>query len=123
MLPQPTSPNPRWDPALLAQTERRLAHLVGPVARLLVQRAAAATTDVDRFHRLLADRLNESDRAAFLGSRPKPAQAVASKWDPEVLKQVEHHLAIPLRCDRSEEHTSELQSLRHLVCRLLLEKK
>src|SRR5436853_2085965 len=30
------------------------------------------------------------------------------------------------QCDlflRSEEHTSELQSLRHLVCRLLLEKK
>src|SRR5262245_62350147 len=28
-----------------------------------------------------------------------------------------------LRAGRSEEHTSELQSLRHLVCRLLLEKK
>src|SRR5437899_6993606 len=28
-----------------------------------------------------------------------------------------------LREWRSEEHTSELQSLRHLVCRLLLEKK
>src|SRR5262245_64552140 len=27
------------------------------------------------------------------------------------------------RTGRSEEHTSELQSLRHLVCRLLLEKK
>src|SRR5437899_7084842 len=27
------------------------------------------------------------------------------------------------RSQRSEEHTSELQSLRHLVCRLLLEKK
>src|SRR5262245_64777222 len=27
------------------------------------------------------------------------------------------------QCQRSEEHTSELQSLRHLVCRLLLEKK
>src|SRR5258705_9291482 len=27
------------------------------------------------------------------------------------------------KCKRSEEHTSELQSLRHLVCRLLLEKK
>src|SRR5437899_4128720 len=27
------------------------------------------------------------------------------------------------RCTRSEEHTSELQSLRHIVCRLLLEKK
>src|SRR5438045_8106904 len=28
-----------------------------------------------------------------------------------------------IRVTRSEEHTSELQSLRHLVCRLLLEKK
>src|SRR5437899_6419164 len=28
-----------------------------------------------------------------------------------------------LRLGRSEEYTSELQSLRHLVCRLLLEKK
>src|SRR5438045_4574492 len=28
-----------------------------------------------------------------------------------------------LLAKRSEEHTSELQSLRHLVCRLLLEKK
>src|SRR2546425_6778242 len=27
------------------------------------------------------------------------------------------------RCRRSEEHTSELQSLAYLVCRLLLEKK
>src|SRR5262245_66174558 len=30
---------------------------------------------------------------------------------------------IALAFVRSEEHTSELQSLRHLVCRLLLEKK
>src|SRR5947199_4913537 len=30
---------------------------------------------------------------------------------------------VELRGTRSEEHTSELQSLRHLVCRLLLEKK
>src|SRR5258705_10189119 len=29
----------------------------------------------------------------------------------------------PESSQRSEEHTSELQSLRHLVCRLLLEKK
>src|SRR5262245_63097509 len=35
------------------------------------------------------------------------------------------HLAglLLLSFNRSEEHTSELQSLRHLVCRLLLEKK
>src|SRR5262245_63033110 len=35
------------------------------------------------------------------------------------------HLSAPdqRHLRRSEEHTSELQSLRHLVCRLLLEKK
>src|SRR5205814_9773959 len=39
------------------------------------------------------------------------------------LSDVSQH-ASPLRKEeRSEEHTSELQSLRHLVCRLLLEKK
>src|SRR5437899_10153836 len=36
--------------------------------------------------------------------RPLPRATASSPW-------------------RSEEHTSELQSLRHLVCRLLLEKK
>src|SRR5262245_63267100 len=34
-----------------------------------------------------------------------------------------HVLEDALIASRSEEHTSELQSLRHLVCRLLLEKK
>src|SRR5205823_11069301 len=33
------------------------------------------------------------------------------------------HLGAPHLDDRSEEHTSELQSLAYLVCRLLLEKK
>src|SRR3989449_8820565 len=37
----------------------------------------------------------------------------------------EQHAQVALRVgeDRSEEHTSELQSRLHLVCRLLLEKK
>src|SRR5215212_11064873 len=39
----------------------------------------------------------------------------APDWTPED--------ALRLVRRRSEEHTSELQSLRHLVCRLLLEKK
>src|SRR5258708_17322578 len=33
------------------------------------------------------------------------------------------HLVVGALIDRSEEHTSELQSPDHLVCRLLLEKK
>src|SRR5690348_17856167 len=35
----------------------------------------------------------------------------------------ENHLSIERFINRSEEHTSELQSPVHLVCRLLLEKK
>src|SRR5437899_8789143 len=45
----------------------------------------------------------------------------------ETRDRIEHHeglcSSIRHRDGRSEEHTSELQSLRHLVCRLLLEKK
>src|SRR5205814_10110267 len=38
-------------------------------------------------------------------------------------RQIEHDARGAGIERRSEEHTSELQSLRHLVCRLLLEKK
>src|SRR2546422_2007759 len=37
--------------------------------------------------------------------------------------EVQSHARPPRRGPRSEEHTSELQSPLHLVCRLLLEKK
>src|SRR5690625_5523474 len=42
-----------------------------------------------------------------------------------VQSQVKYNLnkSLGLDIDRSEEHTSELQSRGHLVCRLLLEKK
>src|SRR5207244_11600329 len=34
-----------------------------------------------------------------------------------------HHVIVDMHAERSEEHTSELQSPDHLVCRRLLEKK
>src|SRR2546425_8678159 len=42
---------------------------------------------------------------------------------PRQVRVLHHRLSRPLPGDRSEEHTSELQSLAYLVCRLLLEKK
>src|SRR5256885_9914549 len=39
------------------------------------------------------------------------------------LSRHQQHPGVPLMADRSEEHTSELQSPCNLVCRLLLEKK
>src|ERR1035438_10632008 len=41
----------------------------------------------------------------------------------EVKEETLRYASKLLADTRSEEHTSELQSLRHLVCRLLLEKK
>src|SRR5262245_64879683 len=53
---------------------------------------------------------------------PSAAAAEAAGFRPCLLCRPERAPGLaPI--DRSEEHTSELQSLRHLVCRLLLEKK
>src|SRR5438045_5642998 len=46
-----------------------------------------------------------------------------SKSAKTLAQLLEFEKELDLKIERSEEHTSELQSLRHLVCRLLLEKK
>src|SRR3712207_7451016 len=51
-------------------------------------------------------------------SRASPRSAHAAR----VLSLLLTHLSGPAVDDRSEEHTSELQSRQYLVCRLLLEK-
>src|ERR1039458_3091963 len=53
---------------------------------------------------------------------PRPRMLLHARHSRGSIVQDQHHMAA-LRRVRSEEHTSELQSLRHLVCRLLLEKK
>src|SRR2546429_2468558 len=73
----------------------------------------------------------------FRASRPRPAHpavprctAAALRWraraTPPALDSTAGQKSIPpppLAVARSEEHTSELQSRLHLVCRPLLEKK
>src|SRR5947208_16089367 len=55
-------------------------------------------------------------RARGLGHRGRRGRALADHCQGAPLPERGHD-------DRSEEHTSELQSPDHLVCRLLLEKK
>lgn len=63
---------PGWDAAVLAQVERQLARFVGPVARLLVRRGAAGTTDIDTLYSVLAGQLRQGqERAAFLAGRDR----------------------------------------------------
>src|SRR2546429_1053146 len=67
---------------------------------------------VSRFNSFITDRLLAAAVDAL-------ERAGASSKDVDVV-QVPGSFELPLR---SEEHTSELQSRLHLVCRLLLEKK
>src|SRR2546422_7598457 len=55
-------------------------------------------------------------------SRGRPAIR-GDRTEPRRTPRRIERLAELLICSRSEEHTSELQSRLHLVCRLLLEKK
>src|SRR5258705_3419424 len=55
------------------------------------------------------------DACAALGVRP-----IITRTERTLVNMADGYTRVS---DRSEEHTSELQSLRHLVCRLLLEKK
>src|SRR2546422_8289552 len=66
-----------------------------------------------------------SGRPAAHAGRLSPADArnVPARNGPRPIGGRAAHAAVRDRADRSEEHTSELQSRLHLVCRLLLEKK
>src|SRR5438874_8732031 len=58
------------------------------------------------------------------GAAPIAAKARVSPLETLAASDIATPIAGPTRSDvRSEEHTSELQSRRDLVCRLLLEKK
>jgi serine/threonine-protein kinase len=65
-------PPPGWDPSVLKKVEQQLARFVGPFARIMVKKAAAAGTDLDVLYTQLAGELENADeRKAFLSARPQ----------------------------------------------------
>lgn len=56
-----------FDPAMLAAAEKRLAQYVGPLAKVLIKRAANDSGDVKELYRKLAEHIDsQQERAAFL---------------------------------------------------------
>ena len=56
-----------WDPKLLQAVQERLAHYVGPMARILVQRAAQQATSPAALYRHLAEHLSTAqEKSRFL---------------------------------------------------------
>src|SRR5262245_64297017 len=92
----------------------------------MIRRPPISTLFPTRRSSDLERELKRDDRAAFGAGRSHLRQT----WHLSELSLQRrghtrcHYVGTGARIERrSEEHTSELQSLRHLVCRLLLEKK
>ena len=64
-----TFPPPGWNPKDLSALEELFAPYVGPIARVLIKKAAKATTDGRQFLRLLTDSIHgEEEKKAFLAA-------------------------------------------------------
>jgi serine/threonine-protein kinase len=53
-------------PEKIAAAEHTLTVYVGPIAKVLVRKAAAQTSSSERFYLLLAENLSETERRRFL---------------------------------------------------------
>jgi serine/threonine protein kinase len=61
-----------WDHEVLKEIEQELASFIGPLAGVMVRKAAAATTDPDALYKELAGNLaTTEERSAFLGGKIK----------------------------------------------------
>src|SRR5882672_425907 len=67
------STHPIWRDDTLKTVERELAKFIGPVARVLVRKAAEKTTDRHRLYLMLADNLDDGSRQPFLATEAGPA--------------------------------------------------
>jgi serine/threonine protein kinase len=67
-----------WDDVVLTTAEKDLARYVGPLAKLLVRKAAAQTHDVGELYTMLATNIGDpGERRRFI-SEPHAADAIAS---------------------------------------------
>src|SRR5205814_9022230 len=94
-----------------------LMHCRTPRSRLFPYTTLFRSVDVGPRHAAVGDVADDRNRLSFQRS---PALAQAERIEQPLGGMLVGPVA---GVDRSEEHTSELQSLRHLVCCLLLEKK
>lgn len=60
-----------WDPQTLDRVKRSLAEYVGPVAKVIVDKASRKCSNLDELYELLAPEIaSAADRAKFLASKP-----------------------------------------------------
>src|SRR5690625_5596440 len=116
----------RWPPTCRQTKRKPRANAAGTSATTSNSSAAGSVCPGQLFRRFYCD-------GFFSSAVSRPASPTASKppttktprrrpWSEQTPKTIGQYHRLKTRW-RSEEHTSELQSRGHLVCRLLLEKK
>src|SRR2546430_8099844 len=85
-------------------------------------RSAAAVAELDKLKADI-DKLGASSPTINVDAKTAAADAAMTAAKTRADELARSSPTIDVNADRSEEHTSELQSQSNLVCRLLLEKK
>ena len=111
-----------WDVDLLIKIEKRLTKVVGPVARVMIKRAAKLTLDVNELYELIGNELeNVPDRTMFLASRNEFAQSSISRIDTTNSNQILPDF-IPIGDDQMERATRQLASFLGPIAKILVKK-
>jgi class 3 adenylate cyclase len=77
------APAAEWDPAVLERAARDLAVHIGPLARVIVQRASATARGIGELYEALAAEISSPrERERFRRSAPRPAPASTSPAAP-----------------------------------------
>jgi eukaryotic-like serine/threonine-protein kinase len=103
MGPPPTAPD--WDETTLRTVERQLAKYVGPMARVMIRKAAAQTRDVSQLYALLAESISDAGgRQRFIDGTP------GSSTSPRIVAtgQTAQTQALPLDKDFVDQTTMRL---------------
>jgi serine/threonine-protein kinase len=74
-----THATPAWDETILQTVERELAKFVGPMAKVVVRKAATRTGDTAELYALAAESITDAEeRQKFIASRPGASSTGAS---------------------------------------------
>ena len=126
--PAKTVPPPGWDGVVLKQVEAHLARFVGPVAKVMVRRAATETSEIAALYTLLADNLSSpGEKKAFLAGHVQtqatpPALSEKPKPGAPGTDTRQRGPAIPMTPETVEQATRLLASYLGPIAKVVIKK-
>ena len=120
-----TVPPPGWDSTVLKKVEAQLARFVGPIAKVMVKRAANQTNDIAALYRLLAESLSSLEqKKAFLAgwtdvhdTSPMPTD---SRTAPSQVTLDQRQASVPLTAETIERATRLLAAYLGPIARVVV---